>query len=142
MRMMVTNIFKFKQGDGMNKHKLFLLLVALMGLVGIVRAEEPGKSGYTILQKVSLPGDGGWDFLTVDSEGRRVYIAHNNSIQVVDADSLKLIGTVENVPHPHGVVFLPELGKGYATSGDPGSVVVFDLKTFQRLTEIPASKDA
>ena len=120
------------------------LLVAgiLLGLVGVAGAQEIGKSGYKILQRVSLPGDGGYDFLSIDSDNRRVYITHNNSVQVMDADSLKLIGTVENVPHPHGVVFLPELGKGYATSGDPGSVVVFDLKTFKRLSEIPASKDA
>jgi len=124
----------------MNRFKAILLLVVLMGWVGGIGAQEVG--GYKILQKASLPGDGGYDFLTVDSDSRRVYISHNNSIQVMDADSLKLIGTVENVPHPHGVVFLPELGKGYATSGDPGSVVVFDLKSFKRLSEIPASKDA
>src|SRR5579871_4451531 len=78
----------------------------------------------------------------VDSDARRVYITHNNSVQVIDADTYKLIGTIDNVPHPHGVVVLPDLGKGYATSGDPGSVVVFDLKTFKRITEIPAEKDA
>jgi DNA-binding beta-propeller fold protein YncE len=39
------------------------------------------------------------------------------------------------------VVVLPDLGKGYASSGDPGSVVVFDLKTLKHLSEIPTSKD-
>lgn len=126
----------------MNQIRLFLLLAILMGLTAGVNAQETGPSGYKILQKVPLPGNGGFDFLTVDSDNRRVYITHNNSVQVVDADTLKLIGTVENVPHPHGVVFLPDLGKGYATSGDPGSVIVFDLKTFKHLSEIPASKDA
>jgi len=124
----------------MNHFAAFLLLCILS--CGTASAQDAGPGGYKILQKVSLPGDGGFDFLTVDSDNRRVYITHNNSVQVVDADTLKLIGTVENVPHPHGVVFLPDLGKGYATSGDPGSVIVFDLKTFQHLSEIPASKDA
>lgn len=126
----------------MNRFKAVLLVGILAGLVGLAGAQESGKSGYKILQKVSLPGDGGYDFLAVDSDNRRVYITHNNSVQVLDADSLKLVGTVENVPHPHGVVFLPELGKGYATSGDPGSVVVFDLKTFKHLTEITTAKDS
>ncbi len=115
----------------------------LLGWAGALKAQDAmGPSGYKILQKVPLPGDGGWDFLTVDSDNRRVYIAHNNSVQVVDADALTLIGTIENVPHPHGVVALPDLGKGYASSGVPGSVVVFDLKTLKRLSEIPDSKDA
>ncbi len=133
--------YHFKQEAGMNKVMVFLLLVVLTCMAGAARSDEAVGGGYKILQKVPLPGDGGFDFLAVDSDARRVYISHNDSIQVLDADSLKLVGTVENVPHPHGVVFLPELGKGYATSGDPGSVVVFDLKTFQHLSEIPTSSD-
>jgi len=126
----------------MNKFGAFLLLSMLACGFGAVSAQDAGNRGYKILQKVSLPGDGGFDFLTVDSDNRRIYITHNNSVQVIDADTLKLIGTVDNVPHPHGVVFLPDMGKGYATSGDPGSVIVFDLKTFKHLSEISASKDA
>jgi DNA-binding beta-propeller fold protein YncE len=125
----------------MRKFKLFLWLGLLTGLVGTVQAQDAPSGGYKILQKVSLPGDGGFDFLVVDSDSRRVYITHNDSVQVLDADSLKLVGTIENVPHPHGVVILPDLGKGYATSGEPGSVVVFDLKTLKRLSEISTSKD-
>ncbi len=126
----------------MNKFAALLLLMAFAGWTGGIQAQETGSGGYKILQKVSLPGDGGFDFLTVDSDARRVYITHNDSVQVLDADTLKLVGTVDKVPHPHGVVFLPELGKGYATSGDPGSVVVFDLKTFQHIAEIPTAKDS
>ncbi len=129
----------------MNQFKVIGMLGLVVGLAlgaSGARAQETGKSGYKIIQKISLPGDGGWDFLTVDSDNRRIYLTHDNSVQVVDADALTLLGTVENVPHPHGVVFLPDLGKGYATSGVPGSVVVFDLKTFKRLAEIPDSKDA
>ncbi len=127
----------------MNKMMAFAVLGILLGLAGAVQAQvTPGPSGYKILQKVPLPGDGGWDFLTADADSRRVYLTHNNSVQVVDADALTLIGTLDNVPHPHGVVVLNDLGKGYATSGQPGSVVVFDLKTLKKLSEIPDSKDA
>jgi hypothetical protein len=131
---------------GMTKFKLFLLLGVLAagtGVPGTARAQEASAGGgYKIIQKVSLPGDGGFDFLMVDSDSRRVFITHNDSVQVLDADTLKLVGTIENVPHPHGVVVLADLGKGYATSGEPGSVVVFDLKSLKRLSEIPASPDA
>jgi DNA-binding beta-propeller fold protein YncE len=126
----------------MNHFRMILLLVALVGWTGGIQAQEAGSGAYKILQKVPLPGDGGFDFLLVDSDARRVYITHNDSVQVLDADTLKLVGTVDKVPHPHGVVILPDLGKGYATSGDPGSVVVFDLKTFQHISEIPTAKDS
>lgn len=125
----------------MKNLKGILLLSLVLGMAASLHAQDAGKSGYKILQSVPLPGDGGYDFLTVDSDARRVYITHNNSVQIVDADALTLLGTVENVPHPHGVAFLPDLGKGYASSGQPGSVVVFDLKTFKHLAEIPTEKD-
>jgi DNA-binding beta-propeller fold protein YncE len=99
------------------------------------------ENGYKILHRVPLPGDGGWDFLTVDEPSRRIYITHADRVQVLDADSFKLLGTVGDVKRPHGVVVLTELGKGFISSGDPGSVVVFDLKTFKKLSEIPSSKD-
>ncbi len=123
----------------MNRYAQVLSLF-LMILTGYCQAQNTTGT-YKIIQKVALPGDDGWDFLTVDSDARRVYLTHNNSVQVIDADTYKLIGAVENVPRPHGVVVLSELGKGYATSGDPGSVVVFDLKTFKRLAEIKTYAD-
>ncbi|HEY5037557.1 MAG TPA: DUF5074 domain-containing protein, partial [bacterium] len=126
----------------MKYSKLFFLMFVLASLVGVVRAEDLATGGYKILQKISLPGDGGWDFLTVDNDSRRIYITHNNSVQVLDADSLKLVGTIENVQRPHGVLVLPQFGHGYITSGEPGSVIVFDLKTLKQVSEIPASKDA
>lgn len=102
----------------------------------------PAPGGYKILKKVHLKGDGGWDLLTVDAGNRRLYITHDNKVQALDADTLKVVGTIENVQRPHGVALVPGLNKGFITSGDPGSVVAFDLKTLKRLSEIPASKDA
>ncbi len=99
------------------------------------------ERGYHVVKSAALPGDGGWDFLAVDAAGRRLYVTHGDSVQVLDADSLKLLGTVENVPRPHGVVVLPALGRGYISSGEPGSVVAFDLKTLKRIGDVPTSKD-
>jgi DNA-binding beta-propeller fold protein YncE len=125
----------------MNRFNVFLLLGVFMGLMGVVRAEEAGNGGYKILKRVHLDGDGGWDFLTLDAGARRLYVTHADRVQVLDADSLELVGTIEEVQRPHGVVVLPEIGKGYISSGDPGSVVVFDLKTLKRLSVIPSHKD-
>ena len=120
--------------------KTMLALVMVLGWAKIVKADE-AAGVYKVIQSVPLPGDGGYDFLMVDSDARRVYLSHNDSVQVVDADTYKLIGTVEKVPHPHGIVVRPDLNKGFASSGKPGSVIVFDLKTFQHLAEVPTAED-
>jgi DNA-binding beta-propeller fold protein YncE len=97
--------------------------------------------GYHRVRSVALPGPGKGDYLCLDPAARRLYVTHADGVQVLDADSLKLVGAVEGVPHAHGVLVLPALGKGYATSGEPGSVVVFDLKSLKRLGEIPSQPD-
>jgi DNA-binding beta-propeller fold protein YncE len=125
--------------------KRWIALAAGLLLPIAVQAEEPAPAGaaqgYHILKTASVPGDGGWDYLSVDAKARRLYIAHANSAQVLDADSLKLLGTVPGVKHPHGVLAVDAVGKGYASSGEPGSVVVFDLKTFKKKSEIKTSAD-
>lgn len=125
----------------MNKVAAFLLVVVLASLLGAARAEEAGKGGYKIIKKVHLDRDGGWDFLTLDNPSRRLYVTHADSVLVLNADTLKPVGTIPGVKRPHGVLLLPELGKGYISSGDPGSIVVFDLKTLKKLAEIPSRKD-
>ncbi len=79
--------------------------------------------------------------MIVDSESRRLYLSHSNSLQVLDADSYKLLGTVADVPRPQGILLLPALNRGFVTSGERGSVVIFDLATFKRIAELPAGKD-
>ncbi len=121
--------------------KLFLVVV-LMGLTGVALAEDSGTGGYKILRKVSLPGDGGWDFVAVDSDARRVYLTHDKMVQVLDADSSEFVGTIEGTDRAHGIALVPQLHRGFITSGNTGSVIVFDLKTLKRLDEVPARKDA
>jgi YVTN family beta-propeller protein len=117
-----------------------ITLVGALGLLLSARVSAQG-AGYEILKSAPLAGDGGWDFLSVDPVQRRVYVTHADSVQVLDADSLHLLGTISDVPRPHGVVALSELGLGFVSSGDPGSVVVFDLKTLKKTVSLSSSKD-
>lgn len=98
-------------------------------------------SSYHMSGSVPLPGAGGGDYVSLDSVARRLYVTHGDHVHVLDADSLKPLGLILKTPHCHGVLPLGQLGKGYVTSGLPGSVVVFDLKTLQRLGEIGSSPD-
>jgi DNA-binding beta-propeller fold protein YncE len=85
-------------------------------------------TGYKLTKKFAVPGEGGWDYIAVDSEARRVYVSHGDVIQVLNADSGKLLGQVA-APGAHGVALAPDLGRGFTSNGKDKSVTVFDTKT-------------
>jgi hypothetical protein len=62
-------------------------------------------------------GDGGWDYLTADSEARRVYISRGTHVMVIDADSGKSVGDIADTPGVHGIALAPELGRGFVSNG-------------------------
>src|SRR5258706_16144432 len=61
---------------------------------------------------------------------------------VVDEDTGKLLGEVKDIQGAHGTAVAEGSGRGFATSGNDQSVVMFDLKTFKVLGRIPAAEDA
>jgi len=94
---------------------------------------------YRIAQEISLPGDGGWDYLTFDDGGHRLFIAHGTQVQVVDTDKLTLAGSIADTPGVHGTALATDVSHGYISAGRSGTIVVFDLKTLARLKEIKAT---
>lgn len=95
---------------------------------------------YQPVKKISVPGTGGWDYLTVDAVARRVYVSHSTRVDVLDADSFALIGTIPNTPGVHGIAIAPEAGRGYISAGKADAAIAFDLKTLQPLGEIRVGK--
>jgi DNA-binding beta-propeller fold protein YncE len=97
---------------------------------------------YKIARTFTLGGDGGWDYIVPDSSTHRVFIGRQNRIMVVDANSGMLVGEVTGLRGAHGTAVVPATGHGFATSGNDGMVVMFDLKTLKELGRTPAAEDA
>ena len=112
--------------------------VALAGvlLLAAVAAGADSAPRYRLAHQVSLPGDEGWDYLTLEPEGHRLFIAHGTHVLVVDTGTLAVAGRIADTPGVHGIALAPELNRGYVSAGRAGLVVVFDLKTLARLKEI------
>ena len=110
-----------------------LLILALAA----VAAAAPPANEYKVTKKVVLGGDGGWDYVTVDSKARRVYVARATRVMVLDADSGTLISEIPNTPGVHGVALVPDLGRGVASNGRENTALVFDLKTLAEIKRVP-----
>jgi len=88
-------------------------------------------TGYHIVGEVKLGGEGGWDYLTVDSAARRLYVSHATHVVVVDLDTNKVVGDIPDTPGVHGIAIAPELNRGFISNGRGNSVTIFDLKTLK-----------
>ncbi|HUI31480.1 MAG TPA: hypothetical protein VLX91_14820 [Candidatus Acidoferrales bacterium] len=98
-------------------------------------AQSPSIS-YKVVNKISLPGETGWDYLSMESSTGRLFVSRGTMVQVVDVNNGKLLGTIPNTPGVHGIALAEDLGKGYISDGADSSVTVFDLKTLNTLTKI------
>ncbi|HXP23338.1 MAG TPA: hypothetical protein VN807_04325 [Candidatus Sulfotelmatobacter sp.] len=118
------------------KKRFLLLFSSVVCLASLAFAARD----YQLLKKVAVPGTGGWDYLTVDEAARRIYISHSTQVDVLDADSFALVGTIPNTPGVHGIAIASEFGRGYISAGKADAVVPFDLKTLEPMPRIKVGK--
>jgi DNA-binding beta-propeller fold protein YncE len=109
-------------------------------VVLLVCTSFAADGGYSVIKKIPIPGTGSWDYLTVDEAARRLYVSHGTQVEVIDLDSLSVVGNVPNTPGVHGIAISPESGRGFISNGQSSTVTIFDLKTLKHLSEVPTGK--
>jgi YVTN family beta-propeller protein len=93
-------------------------------------------SGYHIIKRLKVGGDGGWDYLTVDEAARRLYISRSTHVMVIDIDTDKVVGDIPNTSGVHGIAIASELNLGFTSNGKADTSTIFDLKTLKVLGEV------
>ncbi len=111
----------------------FVCCLSLLFLAAIAGGQT---SGYKIVDKVKIGGEGGWDYLTCDAASHRLYISRGSHVQVFDTESKTVIGDIPNTIGVHGIALASEYGHGYTSNGRDSSITEFDLKTLETLTLI------
>jgi DNA-binding beta-propeller fold protein YncE len=111
---------------------LFLLLVpaALVAL-----------SGFHLIKKIPLGGEGGWDYLAFDPASGRLYISRATHVIVLDAASGKVVGDIPDTAGVHGIALAQELGRGFTSNGRAGTVTIFDMKTLSIIGQVSAGQN-
>lgn len=120
------------------------LCLTVQGAGAICSNAKPisgGPSGYHLTKRTVLGGEGGWDYLTVDSKARRIYISHGTHVMVVDADTNAVVGDIPNTNGVHGIALVPDVDKGFTSNGRDNAVTVFDLKTLKVMTTVPVGRN-
>jgi YVTN family beta-propeller protein len=97
---------------------------------------QNANQGYQILNKIHLPGEGGWDYLSVDESGSRLFVSHGTVVQVVDLKSGQLSGTITETPGVHGIALAPDLNKAFISVGRNNSVKIINFTTLELIAEV------
>ena len=127
-----------EKGNPMRKLTSYswLLAAASIGVVALADA-----SGYRVIKTIPVGGEGGWDYVYVDSNARRVYVAHATHTVVLDADNYAVVGDIPDTAGVHGIAIAPELGRGFTSNGHANDVTIFDLKTLKTLGTIKTDQN-
>jgi DNA-binding beta-propeller fold protein YncE len=116
---------------------VYLGLVALAGTM----LGQPGPSGYHLTKTVKLAGPGGWDYLAIDAQSRRLFVSRETHVAVLDADTGDVVGDIADTPGVHGVAIAAEFGRGFTSNGEANNVTIFDLKTLKPISQVPTGKE-
>src|SRR5438477_3801088 len=112
-----------------------------LGALATAAALSAAATGYHVVGEIQIGGEGGWDYLTVDSAARRLYVSHGTHVAVVDLDSNKVVGDMPDTPGVHGIAIAPELNRGFISDGRGNTVTIFDLKTLKTTGTVPTGEN-
>ena len=115
--------------------------VTVLAFVLAAVAAFAAPPAYKVLGHIAVGGEGGWDYATVDSAARRIYISHATRVMVVDLDTEKVIGEIADTPGVHGIAIAPGMGKGFISNGRGNNVTIFDLKTLKATGQTPTGQN-
>src|SRR5215471_20850817 len=120
-----------------------LLSIGILFCIGSLSSAPPppGASGYKLTRTVPIGGEGGWDYVYVDSDARRIYISHGTHTVVMDADSHTVVGDIPETQGVHGIAIAADLGRGFTSNGRSNDVTIFDLKTLKPIGNAKTDKN-
>ena len=123
----------------MKKNYRLLVTILCLSLINVLNVCAEGP--YRLLKEISIGGEGGWDYLSIDEAARRLYVTHATKIVVIDLDKDTVIGEIMDTPGVHGFAVAPELGRGFSSNGKENKASIVDLKTLQTLVKVTTGEN-
>ena len=117
------------------KHIALAVLIAALPLADLAQPQPQPSGPYKVVKIQLIGGDGGFDYVTADSDGRNLYVARSGPdghIGVFNLDTLAQVGDIPDTS-AHGAAVDTATGHGFATSKP---ITMFDAKTFAVIKKI------
>src|SRR5882724_5678766 len=118
-----------------------VMALILSGLLGLSSAGVVQAQNYHFLKEIPVGGEGGWDYLSVDAKGRRLYVSHATKVVVIDLDKETVVGEIADTPGVHGLAVAPDLGRGFTSNGGENKASIVDLQTLQTSAKVETGQN-
>lgn len=134
------------------ERRVIVVVAVVLGVVAACAGGQPAQPAVRpvasadagplqVLKTFRVGGTGGWDYLTVDPEARRLYVSHATRVIVVDADKGTPIGEITDTQGIHGIALVPDGNVGFTSNGRENTLSVFDLKTLKTLRKVKSGQN-
>ena len=110
-------------------------MLRTLAVVAVLIASVSADGPYAPAGEIHVGGPGRFDYLTVDSAAKRLYLSHGTEVVVIDTATDTIVGRIADTPGVHGILIAPN-GKGFITAGQENRVAIFDPKTMKVLTKV------
>jgi DNA-binding beta-propeller fold protein YncE len=116
------------------------VITALLLAAALQAHSQDHSQDLKLQTSYSIPGKDGWDYITIDSAARRLYVSHSVRVNVLNADTGAPIGIIEDTPGVHGIAIASEQKHGFTSNGKEDKVSMFDTNTLVLIKKIDVGK--
>jgi YVTN family beta-propeller protein len=116
--------------------QVFAACVAIAAAATAPQQVQAADAGYRVAARQVLEGPVRWDYLAVDSARHRVFLTRGDHVDVFDAQTRAVVGTIADTAGVHGVALAADLDRGYTSNGGTDSVTVFELASLRPVATV------
>ena len=120
-----------------NMKSMISFLTALVLFANAARGEDE----YKFIKEIPIGGEGGWDYLSIDAQARKLYVTHASKIIAIDLEKEAVAGEIADTPGVHGFAIAPDLGRGFSSNGKEAKASIVDLKTLATISKVETGEN-
>src|SRR2546430_390404 len=95
-------------------------VASFVGIFAALTCVTAAAGSYHVVKRIPIAGNTEWDYITADTDGRRLYVPHGNEVIVLDIDTGATVGRIAGLNNTHGVAVARDIGRGFVDASDPG----------------------
>jgi YVTN family beta-propeller protein len=113
------------------------ILVMCSSVIGMAQS----TAGYHVVKKITIGGEGGWDYITFNGPTHQLFASHGTKVVVMNTETDKVVGEIPKTEGVHGITVANDLGRCFISNGRTSTVSIVDLKTLKLIDTVSVGKN-